>query len=159
MGLVSCLHTVKCQTSSILNNSVYQKYTVSMSKTVLFQTIQFSISTQLNSVWLIGWTLSGTTTPGQSGPGSYGNERILRILQSSSITEAWQSDCLESIQDTRWGGILLLCWGAMGVFYSHNPLVKQSTESKVVGDDKVKLSPFGRGWPEGSLSNSYYTEV
>ena len=24
---------------------------------------------------------------------------------------------------------------------------------------KVKLSPFSRGWPEGSLFNSYNTEV
>ena len=40
-----CLHTVKFQNSSILNNSVYSVSTVSMSKTVPFQTIQFSIST------------------------------------------------------------------------------------------------------------------
>ena len=41
-------------------------------------------------------TLSGTTTSGQSGPGSDGNERVLRISQSSSITEASPSDCLVS---------------------------------------------------------------
>ena len=41
-------------------------------------------------------TLSGTTIPGQSGPGSDGYEGVLRIPQSSSITGASPSDCLES---------------------------------------------------------------
>ena len=41
-------------------------------------------------------TLSGATTPVQSGPGSYGNEVVLCISQSSSITEALSSDCLVS---------------------------------------------------------------
>ena len=31
-------------------------------------------------------TLSGATTPGQSGPGSDGNKEVLHIPQSSSIT-------------------------------------------------------------------------
>ena len=34
--------------------------------------------------------------PGQSGPGSDGNEEILHIPQSSSITETSSSDCLVS---------------------------------------------------------------
>ena len=37
------------------------------------------ISTQFSSIWPIDRTLSGTTTLGQSGPGSDGNERVLRI--------------------------------------------------------------------------------
>ena len=41
-----------------------------MSKTIIFQTIQFSISTQFISIGSIDWTLSGTTTTGLSGPGS-----------------------------------------------------------------------------------------
>ena len=45
-----------------------------MSKTVLFQIIQFSISTQFSSIWPIDKTLSSSTTPGQSGPGSDGIE-------------------------------------------------------------------------------------
>ena len=57
-----------------------------MSKAVLFQTIQFSISTQFSSIWPIDRTLSGVTTPSQSGPGSDGNEGILCIPQSSNIT-------------------------------------------------------------------------
>ena len=39
-------------------------------------------------------TLSGTTTLGLSGPGSDGIKWVLRISQSSSITEASPSDCL-----------------------------------------------------------------
>ena len=41
-------------------------------------------------------TLSGATTPGQSGTGSDGNGGVLRIPQSSSITGTLPSDCLVS---------------------------------------------------------------
>ena len=41
-------------------------------------------------------TLSGATTPGQSGPGSDGNKGVLRIPQSSSITGTSLSGCLVS---------------------------------------------------------------
>ena len=37
-------------------------------------------------------TLSVATTPGQSGPGSDGNEGVLRILQNLDITETSPSD-------------------------------------------------------------------
>ena len=76
------------QNSSISNNSVKYKYTVSMSKTILFQaiqfstskqflckisnpfqTIQFTINKQFSYFWPIGRTLSGATTPCQSGLG------------------------------------------------------------------------------------------
>ena len=73
-----------------------------MSKTFLFQAIQlswmvlFSISMQFISIWPIDWTLSGVTTLSQSGPGSNGNEEILCIPQSSSITGTSPSDCLVS---------------------------------------------------------------
>ena len=49
-----------------------------------------------SSIWAINRTLLGATTPGQSGPGSNGNERLLCVLQSFSITEASPSDCLAS---------------------------------------------------------------
>ena len=55
-----------------------------------FQTIQFSIITQLSSIWLIDGS------PGQSGPGSNGNKGLLHIPQSSSITDASPSNCLVS---------------------------------------------------------------
>ena len=45
-----------------------------------------------SSIWPIDMTLSGTITPGLSGPGSDNNEEELRILQSSSITEASPSN-------------------------------------------------------------------
>ena len=64
-----------------------------MSKTVVFQKIQFSISTPFSYILPIDRTLSGATTPGQSEPGGYGNEYVLRIPQSSSITIALPSDC------------------------------------------------------------------
>ena len=50
-----------------------------MLKTVLFQAIQFSMSTQFSSIWPIDKALSGATTSGLSGPGSDGTEGMLRI--------------------------------------------------------------------------------
>ena len=53
---------------------------------------------------LIG-PLSGATTPGQSGPGSNGNEEVLRIPQISSIAGTSPSDCLVSYRGhSLWGG-------------------------------------------------------
>ena len=49
-----------------------------------------------SSIWSIDKTLSGATIPGQSAPGSDGNEGVLRSPQSSSITEASPSDYLVS---------------------------------------------------------------
>ena len=49
-----------------------------------------------SSTWLIDRTLSGATTPGQSGPGSDGNKVVLLILQSPIVTETSPSDCLVS---------------------------------------------------------------
>ena len=66
-------------------------------KTVLFQATQFIISTQFNSIRPRDRTLSGATTPGQSGPGSDGTKEVLYIPQSSSITEASPSNCLVSV--------------------------------------------------------------
>ena len=66
------------------------------SKTVLFQVIQFSISTLSSSIWPIDRAQSGANTPGQSGPGSDGYEGVLRILQSSNITGMSPLDCLMS---------------------------------------------------------------
>ena len=41
-------------------------------------------------------TLSGATTPGQSGPGSNGNKEVLHIPQNSSIRGVSPSDYLMS---------------------------------------------------------------
>ena len=56
-----------------------------MCQKILFQAIQFCMSTQLSSIWPIDMTLSGATTPGQSGPGSDDNEKVLRISQSLNV--------------------------------------------------------------------------
>ena len=63
-----------------------------MSKTVLFQTIQFSISTQFSSIQPIDRTLPGAITPDQNGPVSDSNKEVFRIPLSSSITGASPSD-------------------------------------------------------------------
>ena len=63
---------------------------------VLFQTIQFSVSTQFSSIYPIDRTLSGANTPDQSGPGSDVNEGVLRFPQSFNIIGALASDCLVS---------------------------------------------------------------
>ena len=49
-----------------------------------------------SSIWPIDRTLSGTPTPGQSGPRNDGNEGVLRISQRSCITGSSPSDCLVS---------------------------------------------------------------
>ena len=67
-----------------------------MSKAVLFQIIQFSISIQSNSIWPIDRTLSGGTSLGQSGPGSDRNKGVIYIPERSSITGASPSNCLVS---------------------------------------------------------------
>ena len=41
-------------------------------------------------------TLLGVTTPGQRGLGNDGNEDVIRIPESSSVTETSPSDCLMS---------------------------------------------------------------
>ena len=49
-------------------------------------------------------TLSDATTPGQSGPGSDGNEGVLHIPQSSNIAGTSPSDCLVSLSGHSLGG-------------------------------------------------------
>ena len=49
-----------------------------------------------SSIWSIDRTLSDVHTTSQSRPGSKGNEEILRIPQSSSITRASPLDCFVS---------------------------------------------------------------
>ena len=74
-----------------------------MSKQLYF--MQFSLVwLQFNSIRPIDSTLSCATTLGQSEFGTNGNEEVLHIPQSSSITGTSLSDCFMYIQDTRgWG--------------------------------------------------------
>ena len=95
----SFVYIVTWSNSSISNSSIKHKSfvcTYSTCQTVLFQGIQFNISTQFSSIWPIDRTLSGATALGQSEPerDSNGNEGVLHIPESSSITRALPSDCL-----------------------------------------------------------------
>ena len=90
-------------------------------QTVLYQAIQFSIITQFSSSWTIDRILSGATTSGQSGPGNYRNEEVLRIPQNISITGTSPSDFLVSYPLHSLVG-LPLCKEAIGVFYSSSRL-------------------------------------
>ena len=65
--------------------------TIQFSQTVLIQKIQFSRSLQFSSIYL-----SGATILGPSGAGSNGNKRMFCILQNSSINGTSPSDCLVS---------------------------------------------------------------
>ena len=47
-----------------------------------------------SSIWSIDRTLSGASTPSQSGPGNDGNEEVLHIHKSSNTTGGSQSACL-----------------------------------------------------------------
>ena len=115
------VYTVKCQNSSISNNPVCSLRV----KTVLFQAIQYSISTQFSFIKPIDKSLSDVTTPSQSGPGNDGNEGVLRIPQSSSITGTSLPDCLVSYTGHLFGGgVLPHCRGSVGVFYSPSRLGK-----------------------------------
>ena len=75
-----------------------------MSKIVLFQTIQFRISMHFSSISPIDRALSGATTPSQNRHGSYGNEVVLCIPKSCSITRTSASVCLVSYTRTLLGG-------------------------------------------------------
>ena len=69
-------------------------------------------------------TLSSATNPGHLATGSDGNERVLHIPKSSSITGTSPSDCLVSLPGHLLGGGLPLCRDAVGVFYSPRRLGK-----------------------------------
>ena len=92
---------------SITDNSIkYQSfsYTQLNEKTVLFPTIQLSISIHSSSFCPIVMTLSGATISGQSGPGSDANKEVCHIPQSSSISGASPSGCLVSYSEQSLGG-------------------------------------------------------
>ena len=104
------------QSSSIIGAFLFQ--TIQFSQTVLIQTIQFSICMHFSSIQPIDRALLVATIPGQSGPGSNGNEGVLHISQSPSITGASLSYCLVSFPGHLLGGVLPLCRDAFGVWFS-----------------------------------------
>ena len=74
--------------------------------------------------------LSGATIPGQSGPGSNGNEEVLCIPQSSNITGTSPSNSLMSYPEHLLVGVLPLGRGAVGVFYSPSRLGNRTISAK-----------------------------
>ena len=87
---------------TVLFPTIQLAYVHSLNVETVFKAIQFSIRTQFSYIQPRDRTISGATTPGQSGPGSSGNEEVLCIPQSSSITGTSPSNCLVSYQDTRY---------------------------------------------------------
>ena len=86
-----------------------------MSKTVLFQTIQFSKRTQFSSIWPLDRTLSGATTPFQSRHWSDGNEGVLRI---PALLEPYHQISSVSYPGHSLVGPYPLCREVVRVFYS-----------------------------------------
>ena len=117
-------------------------------KTVLFQIIQFRIITQFSSIRPIDRALSGATTPGQSGPGSDSNERVLRISQSSSITRTSPSDCLVSYPGHSFAEewVLALCREAVRVFYSPSKLDNRKSWKLKSDTSKIHQIATRRNW-------------
>ena len=89
-SLFSLINKVKCLQVllGITNNSIKHQlfiYTQLNVKSVLFQSIQFSISTHFSSLVPIDRILLGTTSPDKRGPASDAYKKVLHIRQSSSI--------------------------------------------------------------------------
>ena len=73
-----------------------------------------------SSIWPIARTLSGATTPGQSGAGSTDKKGVLHIPQFYSIIRASESDCfvISKTLMSGSGGGGPFCKDAICVFYS-----------------------------------------
>ena len=91
-----------------------------MSK-LLFQGIQFNISSQFSTIRHLYRTLLGSTTPSHSESGIDDNEGVVCILQSSSIIGALPSDCLVSYPENSLGESYLF-------------VLKQSVYSTILAD-------------------------
>ena len=89
-------HLVKWSNSSISNHSI------------LHDICLHSVWMSNGSIWPIDRTLSGITTWGQSWPGSDGNEWVLQIPKSSSITGALTIRLFNVISRALVGGALTL---------------------------------------------------
>ena len=95
--------------------SIYTKLNI---KTVLFQTIQFCRGTPFSSIWNIDRSPSSATTPSPSEPESDVNEGLLCIPKSSSITGASLSDYFVPYPGHTFGEVSPLSRDTVVVFYS-----------------------------------------
>ena len=114
---VKWFQVLPCITNSSIKHLSFI-YTQLHVKIVLFQAIQFRVSTEFSSIWPINKTLSGASTPEQSKPRSNGSEGVLRVPQSSGIAGNSPSDCLVSYIRTLVEGVLPLCRDAVSIFYN-----------------------------------------
>ena len=129
-------------------------------KTVLFQAVRIGIITQFSSIWSIDRTQLVATTPGQSGPGTDGNQRVLILPQSSTITGTSPSNCLVSYP----GHWLLLGGGSypsaeVQLVYSTAPAVRAKHFISCLKENmklklklkKVRIYCFSFSWLVGWL--------
>ena len=154
-----CLHTAKGQNISTLNNSV-QRSTVSMSKTVLFQTIQFGMSAYLHVKTVLFQVIQFSIfSCFYSGPKwTWERQQSRSTLHSPYLQHYWnltirlfsvisrilvRGDLLlnrdavgvfcircQLGHRTHVGGVILLCRDAVGVFYSPSRLCKLYLKKK-----------------------------
>ena len=73
-------------------------------KSSYFQTIQFSLIKQFNSIWTIDRTLSGATTSSRSKPGRDDNEGYSEFPKAPAFLEPDHQIGWYHIQDTHWVG-------------------------------------------------------
>ena len=87
-------------------------------KTVLFQAIQFSISTHFNSICSIDRILSGATIPGKNRPGAMAEKGYSAFPKAPTLMEPHHQNVLVSYTGhSLREEALLLCRDAVGVFY------------------------------------------
>ena len=105
-----------------------------------------------SSIWPIDSTFAGATTQDQSGPGIDGNEGVLCIPQSSSITGTSPSDFLSVIARTLWkGGSYLSAEMQLVCILQPHPFGLYWFHYKVI--IKIKIVFHGIKW---FLTNFYY---
>ncbi len=92
--------------------------TVTMSKEFLFQTIQFSISMQLVIFNKQIGPYQVLPFRARVDPGAMAMKGCSAFPKATASLEPHHQIIQCHIQDTCWGGVLLLCRVAVGVFYS-----------------------------------------
>ena len=88
--------TIQFNISMLFNIKIISISSYSVCKTVLIETIQISISMKFIFIQAIDRALSGATILDQSRPRSDGNNGVLHIYLSPSITWTSPPDCLVS---------------------------------------------------------------
>ena len=135
-------------------------------------------SKRLNSLmWFIDRTLTGTTKPGQSEPGSQGNEAVIHIPQIPGLEPQYQMK-FSVISRTYAGRRSLLplqrCsrhylqpqstrWYTYTYIYIYIKKERERERERempiYIYVYKSKVGDLSRGWPERSRFDNYYTKV